>query len=60
MATVKENNQYYKDAMGNVHKHMYAMKVMDKAKLYQMRSVEAVKQEMNILSSIIHPFVVNL
>lgn len=36
------------------------MKIMDKRKLYQMRSIEAVKSEMHILASLIHPFIVYL
>jgi serine/threonine protein kinase len=36
------------------------MKVCDKRKLYMMRSVESVKIEMDILSTIIHPLVLNM
>lgn len=36
------------------------MKVMDKARLFNMRSIDAVKQEMRVLASITHPFILNL
>ena len=50
----------YKDTKGNLVKKLYAMKIMDKRKLYQMRSIEAVKMEVKILSEIIHPFILYL
>ena len=36
------------------------MKIMDKRKLYAMRSIESIKDEMGNLSKLIHPFVVDL
>eukprot|EP00355_Strombidium_rassoulzadegani_P009303 CAMPEP_0168621630 /NCGR_PEP_ID=MMETSP0449_2-20121227/7805_1 /TAXON_ID=1082188 /ORGANISM="Strombidium rassoulzadegani, Strain ras09" /LENGTH=40 /DNA_ID= /DNA_START= /DNA_END= /DNA_ORIENTATION= len=36
------------------------MKIMDKSRLFMLRSIEAAKMELKILSSIINPFVVNL
>ena len=41
-------------------KQYFAMKVMDKRKLYSIRSVDAVKEEVHILSKLIHPFILNL
>ena len=36
------------------------MKIMDKRKLFQLRSIEAVKSEMKILATLIHPYILYL
>lgn len=48
------------DSQGNPVPKLFAMKICDKRKLYMMRSVESVKCEMNILSTIIHPLCLNM
>ena len=57
---IKEESTTYKDAKGNVITKEYAMKIMDKRRLYEMRSIECIKQEMNILAKVIHPFILYL
>lgn len=57
---VKEETATYKNTQGKIIKKEYAMKIMDKRKLYQMRSIETVKAEMNILATLISPFIVYL
>lgn len=48
------------DADGNTIVDAFAMKVMDKGVLYKLRSIESVHSELNILSLMMHPLVLNL
>ena len=57
---VKEETATFKNTQGKIIKKEYAMKIMDKRKLYQMRSIETVKAEMTILATLIHPFIIYL
>ena len=38
----------------------YALKVLNKSKIIQLKQVDHIKNEKNILASIDHPFIVNL
>lgn len=43
-----------------ISKTPYAIKVMDKTKIYNMRSVDTIINEKDLLASIKHPFIVNM
>ena len=49
-----------KDYKGDHVRDQYAMKIMKKRWLFERRAIESVKHESKILSSIIHPFVINM
>ena len=57
---MKEETAVYKNTQGQIVRKQYAMKIMDKRKLFQLRSIEAVKAEMKILASLIHPYILYL
>jgi len=42
------------------NRHPYAVKVMSKARIYNMRCVDTIINEMRLLSSLKHPFIVNM
>ena len=48
------------NALKKSNKREYAVKVMDKATIFNMRSVDSILNELNLMTSIRSPFIVNV